>query len=51
MNKLKIFSTLICGGMSASSFAINPQIDPENPAGYLVSRVELNQSRDLYSYF
>ncbi|GAA0817416.1 chitinase [Colwellia sp. D2M02] len=46
MNKLKVLSVLICGGISTSSLAINPQVDPENPNGYVVSRVELNASRD-----
>lgn len=47
MNKLKVLSVVICGGMSASSFAMNPQVDPNNANGYVVSRVELNQYRDL----
>ena len=47
MNKLKILSVLIGSSLSASSLAIVPQIDPDNPNGYIVSRVQLNESRDL----
>lgn len=42
MLKLKLISTLIGCSIAASSFAMNPQPDPLNPTGYIVSVAEVN---------
>jgi chitodextrinase len=47
MSKLRLLSTLIGCGIAANSFAMNPQPDPENPTGYIVSRVELKKAEDV----
>ncbi len=46
MYKLKLLSALIGCGIAANSFAMNPQPDPQNPTGYIVSRVELKAAED-----
>jgi len=41
MFKLKYITSLVCLSMATSSYAIEPQPDPDNPSGYLVARAEL----------
>ncbi len=44
MFKLGVLTTLIGCTLAANSFAMNPQPDPQNPTGYIVSRADVEAS-------
>ncbi|WP_019615546.1 glycoside hydrolase family 19 protein [Psychromonas ossibalaenae] len=46
MFKRTLLSTLIGCSIASSSFAMSPQPDPDNPAGYIVSSVEIKAAED-----
>ncbi|MDP4982468.1 chitinase [Pseudoalteromonas tunicata] len=46
MFKLKLVSVLIGSLVSANCLAMTPQIDPDNPNGYIVSRGQINAAQD-----
>lgn len=42
MFKLAVLPTLLACSFSANSFTMNPQPDPENPTGYIVTQAEID---------
>jgi chitodextrinase len=46
MLKKTLLSTLISFGIAANGYAMNPQPDPENPIGYIVSKAEVKSAED-----
>ena len=46
MFKLAVLPTLLACSFAANSFTMNPQPDPENPTGYVVSKAEIKAAED-----
>ena len=46
MAKISQLALLIAGLSATSSYAMNPQPDPENPGGYIIERAEITAAED-----